>query len=169
MKSKYQTHVKPRFDEIKKWLQRGALDKEIIKALGIGKSAYYDYLNKYTEFSELIKENRINPVEEIKCSMFKRATGFHYQETKTTITYIELNEDLKNALFEAGVNPDNMTRPKEIKKEISEKYALPDAASGMILLKHWAPDEGWTNDPQTLALKREEFEHKKKIDEMNYW
>lgn len=175
-KSKYETHVKPRFSDIKKWCQRGATDKEIIKLLGIGKTAFYEYLNKYTELTELIEKNRVNPVEEIKASLYKKAIGFTYTETKTTKNEFELDDSLKTALVEVGIDVNTLTKPKQVKTEITVKHALPDVASCLVLLKHWAKDEGWTNDPQTLALKREEFEqrkkefeHKKEIDDKNIW
>ena len=125
--NKYETHVKPRFDEIKNWCKRGATDKEIIQMLGIGKSAYYNYLSKYTEFSELIKKNRINAVEEIKNALFKRAVGFQYVETKES-----KNTD------ENGI--------VSVKTEKVVKTVVPDPASCMILLKHWDKENGWTNE-----------------------
>lgn len=168
-KSKYETHVKPRFDEIKKWLERGATNKEIMKALGVGKTAFNRYLNTYKELEDLIKNNRINAVEEIKCALFKKAVGFEYEETKIIKVEIELDDDLKSALTELGVNIDVLTKPKQIKTEITKKRALPDPASCLILLKHWAKDEGWTNDPLTLELKKKEFELKKEIAEKEHW
>ena len=38
----------------------------------------------------------------------------------------------------------------------------------MILLKHWAREEGWTNDPQSLELKKEELELKKEKQESEW-
>lgn len=168
-KGKYFTHVKPRFKEIEKWLKRGATDKEIMKLLGIGKTAFYNYLHKYGEFEDLIKNNRIEPVEELKAALFKKAVGFEYTETKITRTEIELGDDLKSALIDRGVDVDTLTKPKQVKIETTIKQSLPDPASCLILLKHWAKDEGWTNDPQTLELKKKEFELKEKIAENEHW
>ena len=39
-----------------------ASDKDIMKMLGIKSAAFYDYLNKYSEFSEAIKRGR-KPIE----------------------------------------------------------------------------------------------------------
>lgn len=149
-KSKYETHVKPRFKDIVKWCKRGATDEEIIKALGIGKTAFYEYKQKYAELTELIEKNRVDAVEEIKSALFKKAIGFQYVEIK------EIN----------GINSHGLTFSKT---EKTTKTALPDVAAGLVLLKHWAKDEEWTNDPQSLKLRREEFEHKKKIEDENSW
>ena len=149
-KSKYDTHVKPRFEEIIKWCKRGATDKEIIQMLGIKKSAFYDYLNKYTEFSELIKNNRIDAIEEIKNALFKRAVGFQYIESKES-----------RSVDEHGY--------ESVKIEKTTKTVVPDPASCMILLKHWAKDEGWTNEPQMLELKKKELKLKEKQAEKEDW
>lgn len=135
---KYETHVKPHFEDIREWVSKGATDKEIIAALDIGKDAFYTYKKKHPEFAELLKVERKPKVEEIKAAIFRRATGFHYTERKTVT--------------------DNSGN---VRTEVHERYALPDPACAMILLKHWAKDEGWTNDPQSLELRKKELEIKK--------
>lgn len=167
-KSKYYTHVKPRFNDIAKWCKRGATDKEIIKALGIGKSAFYEYLEKYKELSELIKTNRVNAVEEIKCALYKRAIGFKYKEKKVITQRSNYTEKQIIALEEAGIDVEKLGTPFITKIEETEKQALADPASAMILLKHWAKEEGWTNDPQSLELKKEELELKKEKQESEW-
>ena len=145
-KDKYRSHVLPRFDEIRKWCEIGTTDKEIISLLGVSTSAFYRYKDKHREFSELLKESRRVPVMEIKAALFKRATGFVYEETTTT-------ED-----------SDGYSKTVTVRK-----HALPDPASAMILLKHWARDEGWTNDPQQLELRKQELELRKKQEERDDW
>lgn len=145
-KSAYETHIKPRFEEIRKWASGGATDKEIAAALAVSDSTYFKYKAKYAEFRDVLKDARVKPVDEIKAALFKRATGFVYQERKEVI--------------EAGVT---------VRIEIMTKQALPDPACAMILLKHWAKDEGWTNDPQQLELKRKELELREKQVELGAW
>ena len=60
--TKYDTHVKPYFDKIKAWAERGATQKEIAKALNIAESTFQDYLNKYPELSELLKSKDMKPL-----------------------------------------------------------------------------------------------------------
>ena len=143
---KYASHVKARFDEIRKWCEIGATDKEIIKLLGISTSAFYRYKERQSEFRELLKDSRRVPVLEIKAALYRRATGFVYEETTTT-------ED-----------SDGYSKTVTVRKQ-----ALPDPASAMILLKHWAKDEGWTNDPQQLEIKRQELELRKQQAEREDW
>ena len=156
--SKYETHVKSRFNEISEWLSLGATEKEIWNNLGIHKSTFYDYKSKYKEFSDLLKKGRKKPVEEIKAAMLKRAKGFQYEETKTVIERIE---------YEDG---DTIVPARKVRTEVTTKTALPDVAAGLVLLKHWDKESGWTTDPQSLELKKRELELKeKKLEEEESW
>lgn len=155
--SKYETHVKSRFNEIEEWLSLGATEKEIWNNLGIHKSTFYDYKSKYKEFSDLLKKGRKKPVEEIKAAMLKRAKGFQYEETKTVIERIEYNDG------------ETIIPARKVRTEVTTKTALPDTAAGLVLLQHWAKDEGWTRDPQSLELKKKELALKEKQAENEAW
>lgn len=144
--SKYESNVKPRFEEIKEWLKAGATDKEIAENLGVNQKVFCKYKNDFAELNELIKNGRKKVVVEIKAALYKRATGFTYTEKKVT-------ESEKNGRT----------------VEIYTKAALPDPASAMILLKHWDKEGGWTQDPQQLELKKQELELKKKHMESEEW
>lgn len=145
-KNLYETHVKARFAEIATWAEIGATDKEIIELLGISTSVFYKYMSQHDELKELLKTSRRKPVMDIKAALYRRATGFVYKE----VTKVE--------------DSDGYT-----KKTTVEKHALPDPASAMILLKHWAKDEGWTNDPAMLELRKKEYELKKEQAENGNW
>lgn len=155
--SKYDTHVKARFNEIKEWLELGATDKEIWNNLGIHKSTFYDYKSKNKEFSDLLKKGRKKPVEEIKAAMLKRAKGFQFEETKTIIERIEYDDG------------ETIIPARKVRTEVTTKTALPDVAAGLVLLKHWDKDSGWTTDPQSLELKKRELELKEKQAENEAW
>lgn len=144
--NKYLTNVKPRFAEIKEWLKLGATDKEIAENLGVNPKVLCRYKNEYSDLNELWKNGRKKAVQDIKAALFKRATGFQYQE--------------KKQIIESGAI---------VREEIYTKSALPDPASAMILLKHWDKEGGWTQDPQQLELKKQELELKKKHLESEEW
>lgn len=155
--NKYDSDVKPRFAEIKEWLQIGATDREIADNLGINKATMCEYKKKYSEFNELIKSGRKQPVQAIKAALFKRATGFSYTEKKEIRKAIVITED------------DEKIPAELVQTEIYTKYALPDPASAMILLKHWDKENEWTNDPASLELKKKELEYKKEMALKNEW
>ena len=144
--NKYESHVAPRFAEIKDWLQHGATDKEIAENLGVNPKVFCRYKNEYSDLNELCKNGRQKAVQDIKAALFKRATGFQYVE--------------KKQIIEGGTL---------LREEIYTKAALPDPASAMILLKHWDKDNEWTQDPALLELKKQELELKKKHLESEVW
>lgn len=146
---KYFTHVQPRFDEIQEWLELGATQKEICDQLGVNEKVFCKYKNEHKELKDLCKNARRRPVQQIKAALFKRACGYHYQETTT------------------------VSNEKGTQVTIYDKYLPPDPASAMILLKHWDKDEHgnakWTQDPARLELQKEELELKKQHIESEEW
>lgn len=160
-KSKYETHVKSRFDEISEWLNLGAPEKEIWTNLGIHKSTFYDYKSKHKEFSDLLKKGRKKPVNDIKAAMLKRAKGFQYEEKKVITQRIE---------YEDG---EVIIPARLVRTEITTKTALPDTAAGLVLLQHWDLDEKgkpkWSRDPASREIKQRELELKEKQAENDAW
>lgn len=144
--SKYESHVKPRFEEIREWLNSGATDKEIAENLGVNQKVFCRYKNEFSELKKLVENGRKKAVQEIKAALFKRATGFKYTEQKM------VQSDKNGTTIETYY-----------------KYALPDPASAMILLKHWDKENEWCSDPATLELKKQELELKKKQLESGVW
>lgn len=143
--NKYYTHVRPRFEEITEWLEAGATEKEICDNLGINAKVFCKYKNEHKELSDLVKNARRKPVQEIKAALLKRAKGFYYTETTT-------------------VNSE-----KGVQITTYNKYSLPDPTAAMMLLKHWDKETEWCADPATLELKKQELELKKKHLESEEW
>lgn len=156
--NKYETHVKPRFDEIAEWLESGATEKEVAENLGINKSVLCKYKNQYKELNNLVKNSRKKPVQAIKAALFKRAIGFQYTEKKVIRKQIVLDGEDEQSIPATLVQTEEYT-----------KNALPDPTAAMMLLKHWDKDEEWTSDPASLKIKKEELELKKKQAESEDW
>lgn len=147
-KSKYETHVKPYLQQIEEWYQD--LDERQIaeERLGIAVSTFENYKKKYPELREALKKGRQQLVSELKASLKKKAKGYTYEETKTTIR------------DEGGKK---VTTIEKIKK-----YAHPDTGAIHLLLKNYDPT--WTNDDQTtIDLKREQLELAKQKAENDNW
>lgn len=85
-------------------------------------------------------------MQAIKAALYRRATGFKYEETK----YIEDSEGYW-------------------KRETFTKYSVPDPTAALMLLKHWDQDQEWTSDPASLKIKKEELELKKQQAESEEW
>lgn len=144
-KSKYETNVKPHLAQIEKWKKVGATDEQICEQLGVSKSAFYEYIKKYKELADAIKKGKTELVMELRGELARIAFK-HTLETKKQ--YIKQD-------METG----NRTQYTEI----TTKEVDGDIAAINLLLKNL--DEEWSNDPQNLALRRQELELRKAIAE----
>lgn len=125
-KSKYETNVKPELFKIKMWARNGLSDEQIAKNLNISLSTYYDYKNKFSEFSEALRDGKEISDYEVENALYKKATGHQIKETVIT----------KNTEGET-------VTVKEIIKEIS-----PDINAIMFWLRNRQPDI-WRKEPTT--------------------
>lgn len=147
--NKYETHVKPRLDEIEALAKAGATNSEIGEALGISKSAFCDYLNKYKEFSDTVKQARLKGVAEVKKALFRKAVGFTYEESKKIKRKDENGRDV-------------------ITMEITTKQAVPDSNAIQMYLRNYDPD--WKDkDAASYRFKEMELELKKQALEESEW
>lgn len=135
-KNKYETHVKPYFEKIKKWYLTKT-ETQIAQKLGITVQSWIKYKNQYPELRELLQDSKEDLVDELKGILKKKAQGFYYTETTKTV----IKED-----------------GKEIKKiEERQRYAQPDTGAIHLLLKNL--DDDWHNDDkQTMDIKRKQVE-----------
>lgn len=157
-KDVYESKIKARFEDITRWIEQGATEREVAKNLGIAYSTFNKYKSEKKELMELLKKGREKPVEDIKAAMLRRAVGFQYEEKKVITKKIVIEGNDGNSV------PANV-----IQTEIVTKTALPDVAAGLVLLKHWDKKNGWTSDPQTLELKKQELEFKKDQADKESW
>lgn len=72
-KSKYESHVLPRFKEIESWVKQGATDEEIYKRLGISKQSFYTYKEKYVDLFDLLKKNYEYCTDQVENALFEKA------------------------------------------------------------------------------------------------
>ena len=136
-KSKYETHVLPKLEEIKRWYLKDT-EKTICKKLGVSLKSWIGYKREHPELMDALTNSKDTLIKEVKESMKERAKGFYYKEKKVTET------------VDADGN-------KMVKREIFEKYALPDVTAQHILLKNLDPN--WHNDDmETIRQKRKQLE-----------
>ena len=130
-KSKYDTHVKPYLNRIPKWRRNGMTEAQIAKKLGIAMSSFSLYKLKHSEFSEVLKNSKEELIENLEDSLFRRAMGYSYEETK-----IEKESD---------------GRAKITK---TTKELPPDVGALIFALKNLAPGK-WKNDDRYIVEKND--------------
>lgn len=141
---KYDTHVKPYLNKIKK-LVLTMTEEQIAQTLGISYSAFRKYKTMHPELEDALVIGKRELVAELKSILIDKARGYTYDETET--------------ITEAG---------KPVKTKTVTKTALPDTASINLLLKN-LDKENWANDPQMIEIRKAELEFKKKQFDSNNW
>lgn len=142
-KSKYETYVKPLLPKITEWAKAGATVAEIAKACGVATSTFCDYQNKHSELSEALRTGRQQVVLEIKAALYKKATGFEYEEKR-------------------GIQKDGKT----VSVEVYKRYSPPDVTAAAMMLRNL--DKEWLDKDQTQTdFKKSEIEIKKALAQAN--
>lgn len=165
-KSKYETVIKPKFNDIKTWLENGATEQQVAINLGIAYSTFLKWKAEKIELSDICKNSRHGLVLKLRGALVKKAMGYKYSETKKTTIDIKLPDEMKKCLLENGFK--DIEKAKLIKTEVSEKEQTPDVAALNLALKNY-DKENWANDPQLLELKKEELKIKKDQIEKGDW
>lgn len=146
-KDRYESHVRPKLNDIKKWITT-MNEGQIAKKLGINQSTFTRYKAEHEELRAALIAGIEELRDELKDALKKKAKGFKYEETKTV------------------VKDEGGKKTKYIEKY--EKYAPPDTGAIHLLLKNIDPD--WRNDDKaTMDLKKQELELKKQKQEENNW
>ena len=147
-KSKYETVILPRFEEIKKWVSEGLTDREIVERLGISRSTWYKHKSDFSDFSDTVTVCRRPKIEELENTMFKLAQGYTVR-VQDAMKVRDPGGGEHIELYEKDVHvPANFNAIRFLLTNWSDKYA---------------------NDPAMIRQREKEFEHKKKIDELNNW
>lgn len=133
-KSKYDTHVKPYLNRIPKWRRNGMTEEQICRKLGVGVSTFNRYKDDFWELRETLKNSKEELIENLEDSLFRRAMGYSYEETK-----IEKESD---------------GRAKITK---TTKELAPDVGALIFALKNLAPGK-WKNDDRFIIERSEDDE-----------
>lgn len=167
-KNKYETHVVPFFDTILEWLKNGATERQIAEKLGIAYSTFNDYKIKYPELMELLEKGRRNLVAELRGALVKKALGYEYNESKEVTENVDLPDEMRIALLDAGFSREQLEQVRLVKTEVAHKKMAPDVAAINLALKNYDKDN-WANDPQMLAIRKKELELRERQIENNEW
>lgn len=146
-RNKYETHVKPNFEKIKKWYLTKT-ETQIANKLGVTIQSWIKYKNQYPELRACLQESKDDLVDELKGILKKKAQGYYYTETTKTV----IEED-----------------GNKIKKmEERQRYAQPDTGAIHLLLKNL--DNEWHNDDrQTYELKKKQIDIMQQKADQTEW
>lgn len=149
-KSKYDTHVAPRLQEIEWWCREGLTEIEICKRLDVAESTFNNYKREFSELMESLKKGKEIADYQVEDALYKRAIGYEYEEetrqltesgafTTTKIVTKHVSPDtgaialwLKNRKRDSWQNTntlDERLKQEQIKKAKAEAAILENAAS----------------------------------------
>lgn len=146
-RSKYETLVKPRLDEINKKVREGVIEEEIAKALGISVATLNNYRNKYPEFKEALSKDKGKDVlQRLVNAGIESAIGGY----KDNITITESEKDGR----------------KVVK---TRTYIPPNPTLNIFYVKNFGKEEGFTSDPLDYALKKAKVELEQEQQQDDNW
>ena len=146
-KNKYDEYVKPYLKQVEEWKKVGATDEQICEQLNIGRSTFYNYLNKHQELKDAYKKGRTALVMDLKGELARLAFKHTLETKKQYIRSVDKETKIQYT-------------------EITTKEVDGDIAAINLLLKN-LDKENWANDPQHLELRKQELELRKAIAEAN--
>ena len=139
-KGNYEQKVVPKFALIRSWKRDGLTDEEICENLGIKKSAFYVYKNKYPDFKELLRFDRELTDAEVENQALDNAKGFFYEEEVVVMETEKFYDD-------EGKKIKEVTTPKVVP---IKKRRLPDQHAVQWWLKNRMP--GKWKDKQEIDV-----------------
>lgn len=116
-KGKYESHVKPRLEEIYEWLVNGYTDYSIADNLGICHESLIKYKDEYLELSSVYARARTERNRLVMNKMFQRATGEKVRLVKQ-----------------------KATKDGEIVDLVEEQYIPPDVNAADLYLRNNDPE-----------------------------
>lgn len=112
------------------WARDGLTDKEIAAKIGISQSTFYDWKNKFSQFSEAIKKGKAPVDYKVENQMLKSALGYTVKVKKA----VKLKT--KKQLTGKGV-----IEEEHIEFVEEEVYIPPNQAAQFFWLKNRRPDK----------------------------
>lgn len=115
---------------------QGMTIEQIAPQLGIHWRTFYKWVDRYAEVRAALVESTGTLLDKVADSLFKRAMGFSYEETKV---YGHLADDGRTFVTD--------------RIERTQKYALPDAGAAMSVLTNKDPDKWKLRQETTHVLE----------------
>lgn len=153
--SKYETHIKPNFEQIDKMLNDGASEKQVAEAFGVSYPSWNNYKVQHEEFRDLCNKPRTRLVDDLRSALVKRALGFTYEEKEQYIKQ-EVDPITKKPTGKPIMHTRIMTR-----------QALPDTTALFGALNIY--DEDYVKDKKQYELKQQELELRRMMAEAKDW
>lgn len=142
-RSKYETHVKNRLDDIIAWRHQGLSEEDIANELKLHYSTLYKYKFKYPELANALWESKQKLGNKMKRSMIKEAMGYEYEEIHEHVEAIPDPNDNKKKIV------------TKIHRKSVKKWYRASATLLMFYLCNLLPDEFKRIDKEAVEELKE--------------
>ena len=143
-------------EQIEEWLRSGLTMKQIASNLGISARSLSRSKDKEGgPLGHISKRSRAACVKELENTMFTSAKGYERKVKKYA--------KLKRCVYDNGKKSDEWEDMVEYEET---EYYPPDTTAGIFLLKNWGK---YSNEPQTVAIRKKEVELKERQIDANSW
>lgn len=164
----YHELIEPHLNKVREMAET-MTERQIAEYFGVSYTGtWIPYKKKFPELAEAVKKSRIELVMDLKSTLIKRAKGYQYTEKKTVVEKVKWPPGARKKLLDAGLTLEEIDEARLVKTEETVKEVAPDVAAINLALKNW-DKENWSNDPQVLAVRKEELKLRKKQIENNEW
>jgi hypothetical protein len=137
MKSKYESHVLPRLNEIEAWCRDGLTEVQMCEKLGIAPSSFGLYKNQHSELSDLLTRTKAYVDDVVVVPAYlKRITGYTATEWRRE--------------YACRVDPETGEIKRTLMKETSQERHVPgDPRAAEFWLCNRNPQK-WKRVPDTV-------------------
>lgn len=146
-KSKYDSHVKHRLEEIRTWrIEDGLTEKQIAQKLGMHHDTLRVHKNKYPELYDVLKESKQILLSEIKANAYQLAKGGYkqvIQEVEPVVKEIWEKNSYTGELV--------LVRKEVILGHKKYKELAPNLAAQKYLLGNMEPEK-WQENKEYLDV-----------------
>lgn len=156
--SLYYEKVYPYLKQIAEW-RKDMTVADIIKKLKVKKTAFYEYVNKYPELADALKNGEVELGKQALSNLMKRANGYDYTEEKEIY---ERQYDLDGNLI---LDEDGKPLLVMTRLEKHKKHQPGDVGANIILAKNYV--EGFSNDPAKDKREAERLQMDKDKQDTN--
>lgn len=131
-------------------VEKGATDKEIAKKIGVGYSTFRKYKAQDEDIKQIMAQGKEKKNQAVEQALYKCAIGYSYYED--VVTKLKKEEQTEDGTI--------ITR-EEVQINSIKKYKGPDLAAQ----KYWLNNKEkakWKDDPNKVAIEKENLKLKKK-------
>lgn len=141
--TKYDTHIKPRLEEIRALMRAGGTEEEAAALAGVASSTFRKYKNQHPEFRAALLESEKPANMKVEGSLYDRCNGGEHPVRKAV--------KLRTVIYQDG----KRVKEEERIQMVTETVYVPADVRAMIFWLTNRDPERWQNKVDTALLDKD--------------